>query len=78
MPRLSGFPPSRIPGPEGLPGLGVYLNAIRLLIDPIGQLTALARHGDVVSLAAGSPAIVCAFGAARNREGMGKIGRAHV
>ncbi|MFO0756362.1 MAG: cytochrome P450 [Byssovorax sp.] len=69
MAKLTGFSPAPIPGPRGLPLVGFQVNALRLLADPIRGLTALRReHGDVVAVLGQSPALVCAFGAARNRE----------
>lgn len=69
MPRLTGFAPVSVRGPKALPLIGVQVNALRLLADPIGRMSALHRdHGDVAAIADRSPALVCAFGAERNRE----------
>lgn len=69
MPRLTGFAPASVRGPRALPFVGVHLNALRLLADPIGQMMDLhSRFGDVAAIVDGSPAVVCAFGAERNRE----------
>ncbi|MEZ4310507.1 MAG: cytochrome P450 [Polyangiaceae bacterium] len=67
--RLTGFAPAPIPGPRALPFIGPQANALRIIADPIGRLTEMHRvHGDVAAAAGGSPALVCAFGAERNRE----------
>lgn len=72
MAKLTGFAATRIPGPEGLPFVGLQINALRLLVDPIRRLTAMRRaHGDLVAVARGNPAVVCAFGAALNRDVLG-------
>ena len=69
MPRLTGFAPISIPGPKALPFIGVQANALRLLADPVGRLTQLHRDfGDIAAVAEHSPALVCAFGAEKNRE----------
>ncbi|MBK8256947.1 MAG: cytochrome P450 [Polyangiaceae bacterium] len=69
MARLSGFARMPIPGPWALPFYGTHANAVRLLLDPIPTLERMWKeHGDVVAVAAGNPALVCAFGAGRNRE----------
>lgn len=69
MPRLTGFDPVPIRGPRPLPFIGVHLNALRMLGDPIGRMDALHReYGEIAAIADGSPALVCAFGAERNRE----------
>lgn len=69
MPRLTGLPPVTVRGPKALPLVGAHIGALRLLADPIGRMTALQREfGDVAAIADRSPALVCAFGAERNRE----------
>ena len=68
MPRLTGFPVVPIPGPRPLPVLGHLPRVFQFLQDPVGMVTALRRHGDVAAVAEGSPALVCVFGAERNRE----------
>jgi cytochrome P450 len=69
MPRLTGFDPAPIPGPWAPPLFGVHANLLRIVVDPIGRLFEMRRaYGDVVAAANGSPALVCAFGAERNRE----------
>jgi cytochrome P450 len=69
MPRLTGFDPVPIPGPWAPPFIGVHTNLLRIVVDPIGRLFEMRRaYGDVVAAANGNPALVCAFGAERNRE----------
>src|SRR5262245_5886538 len=69
MPRLTGFDPVPIPGPWAPPFFGVQANLFRIVVDPIGRLFEMRRlYGDVVAVANGSPALVCAFGPERNRE----------
>lgn len=69
MPRLTGLAPVSVRGPRALPFIGVQANALRLLADPIGRMIALHRdYGDIAAIADGSPVLVCAFGADRNRE----------
>lgn len=69
MPRLTGFDPVPIPGPWAPPFFGVQANLLRIVVDPIGRLFEMRReYGDVVAAANNNPALVCAFGAERNRE----------
>jgi len=68
MPKLTGFSSVPLPGPPPFPLLGYLPRVFQFLDDPIATLTALRRHGDVVAVARNSPAIVCVFGAERNRE----------
>lgn len=68
MPKLTGFPSVPIPGPPPIPLLGHLPRVFQFLDDPIAAVTALRRYGDVVAVARGNPALVCVFGAERNRE----------
>lgn len=69
MARLTGFDEAPIPGPAAPPFFGVQVNALRLVLDPIGRMSQMRREfGDVVAAADRSPALVCAFGPARNQE----------
>ncbi len=68
MPKLTGFPSVPIPGPAPIPLLGHIPRVFQFLGDPIAAVTALRQHGEVVAVARGNPALVCVFGAERNRE----------
>lgn len=70
MPKLIGLPSVPVPGPRPLPipRVGHLPRVFRFFDDPIAALTELRAHGDVVGVCGGSPALVCAFGAERNRE----------
>lgn len=68
MPRLTGFPHVPIPGARPFPLLGHLPRVLQFLADPIAMLRSLRRFGDVAAVAEGSPALVCVFGAERNRE----------
>jgi cytochrome P450 len=68
MPKLIGFPRVPLPGPRRIPLLGHLPRVFQFLDDPIAAVTALRRHGDVAAVARDSPALVCVFGAERNRE----------
>jgi len=68
MPRLTGFPRVPIPGPRALPTLGAVFRALEYIRDPIRMVERLRPYGDVVAAARGNPALVCVFGAERNRE----------
>lgn len=70
MPKLIGLPSVPVPGPRPLPipRIGHLPRVFRFLDDPIAVLTELRPQGDVVGVCGGSPALVCAFGAERNRE----------
>lgn len=68
MPKLHGFAPVPLPGPPPAPLLGHIPALIRFLDAPIETMERLRPHGDVVGLARDNPAIVCVFGAERNRE----------
>lgn len=69
MPRFTGLPPVDIRGPRPLPLVGAIPNILRFFGDPAGRMLALHREfGDVVAVSDRSPALVCAFGAERNRE----------
>lgn len=68
MPRLTGFPVVPIPGPRPVPLLGHVPRVFQFLQDPIAAVGELRPYGDVVAVAEGSPALVCVFGAERNRE----------
>jgi cytochrome P450 len=69
MPTLTGFGTVPLRGPRALPFVGVHLQALRLVADPIGRMQALQRDfGDLVPVADRSPALVCAFGARYNHD----------
>ena len=69
MPRLTGFDSVPIRGAKALPFIGVQTNALGFLADPVGRMIALHREfGDIAAVTDRSPALVCAFGAERNRE----------
>ena len=68
MPTLTGFAPVPIRGPRGLPFIGVQVNVVRYLADPIGRSLALRKLGEVVAVTDRNPALVMAFGAERNRD----------
>jgi cytochrome P450 len=68
MPQLFGFDPVSIRGPKPLPIIGVVRSFYELLDDPVAVLMRLRERGEVVALIDRSPAVVCAFGAERNRE----------
>ncbi len=72
MPRFTGFSKTLIPGPRTIPFAGPFFNLMRFFDDPVGRVMALSRkYGDIAALSAGDPAVVCAFGAERNREVIG-------
>lgn len=71
MPRLTGFPRVPVPGPAPIPLLGHVPRVLQFLGDPVGAVARLRAYGDVVSVARDNPALVCVFGAARNREVLG-------
>jgi cytochrome P450 len=69
MPKLSGFAPVPIRGPRTVPFVGPFANVLRFFDDPVGRALALQREfGDIAAVSDRSPALVCAFGAERNRE----------
>lgn len=69
MPTLTGFASVPLRGPRALPFVGLQVHALRLVADPIGRMLALHREfGDLVAVADGSPALVCAFGARHNHD----------
>lgn len=68
MPKLIGFSSVPLPGPRRIPLLGHLPRVFQFLDDPIAAVTALRRYGDVAAVARDSPALVCVFGAERNRE----------
>jgi cytochrome P450 len=70
MPKLTGFPSVPVPGPRSLPipRIGHLPRVFRFFDDPIPMLMELRSLGDVVGICGGNPALVCAFGAERNRE----------
>src|SRR5277367_3250680 len=69
MPKLSGFAPVPIRGPRTVPVVGPFANVLRFFGDPVGRALALQREfGDIAAVSDRSPALVCAFGAERNRE----------
>lgn len=68
MPKLFGFEKVPVPGPPTLPILGARKRFYDFLEDPVGVVMKLRKHGDVAAVVKGSPAIVCVYGAERNRE----------
>jgi cytochrome P450 len=68
MPKITGFPSVPIPGPAPIPVLGHVPRMIKFFDDPIGAFAELRKYGDIVSVARGTPAMVCVFGAELNRE----------
>jgi cytochrome P450 len=68
MPQMFGFDPVSIRGPKPLPIIGVARSLYELLDDPVGVVMRLRGRGEVVSLIDRSPAVVCVFGAEKNRE----------
>lgn len=69
MPKLTGFAPVPIRGPRAVPLVGPFANILRFFGDPVGRGLALQREfGDVAAVTDRNPALVCAFGAERNRE----------
>jgi cytochrome P450 len=62
------LPPVPIPGRKAPPLLGTMGGVLRFFADPVAAMLELHReHGDIAAAVAGSPSIVCAFGAAHNR-----------
>lgn len=56
-------PKAGIPGPRAIPLLGWRANMLKLFRDPFSYLSFLHEtYGDLVALAEGDPAYVCAFG----------------
>lgn len=72
MPKLTGFPRVNIQGPRPFPLLGHLPRLFQFLDDPIRAVMDLRRHGDIVGIAEGCPALVCVFGPERNREVLSK------
>lgn len=68
MPHFFGLGRVEIRGPRALPGIGAARRLFELLDDPVGVVLRLRELGEVVALIDRSPAVVCAFGAERNRE----------
>src|SRR5689334_3286848 len=68
MPQLFGFEKVTIRGPRQLPIIGMVGSLYELLDDPVGVVLRLRKQGEVVALIDRSPAVVCVFGAERNRE----------
>lgn len=68
MPKILGFDSTPIPGPPPARLLGIVPRLLRFFADPISTLEELRPYGDVVALVRDNPAIVCVFGAERNRE----------
>lgn len=68
MPRLFGFDSVQIRGPKPLPIIGTFRSLYELLDDPVGIVMRLRHRGEVVAMMDRNPAIVCVFGAERNRE----------
>lgn len=75
MPRLTGFPPTALPGPPAPWLLGPLPRVLQFFDDPVGAVRRLRPYGDVVGVARDSPALVCVFGAERNREVLGDPAR---
>ena len=59
------------------PIVGTPRRLIRFLEDPIGVVMSLREHGDVVAVVDRNPAIVCVFGAERNRDVLANPGVFH-
>lgn len=68
MPQLFGFDKVAIRGPKPAPVIGTMASLYRLLDDPVGVVMGLRGQGEVVALIDQSPAVICVFGAERNRE----------
>lgn len=60
--------PVPIRGPKAPPLLGPFGGVLRFFANPVRSMLAMHRdYGDLVAVADGNPALVCAFGAAHNR-----------
>lgn len=58
----------QIPGPKGLPLIGLRGNIARFAKDPVANLVALHReYGEIVALARGTGGPVCTFGPEYNK-----------
>src|SRR5688572_4006150 len=68
MPQLSGFSSVPIRGPRPWPVVGAPRQLFQFLADPVGVVMRLRAYGEVAAVVDQSPAIVCVFGAERNRE----------
>ncbi len=68
MPKLFGFKKVPVPGQPTLPIIGAPKRFYDFLEDPVGVVMRLRKYGDVAAVVKGSPAIVCVYGAERNRE----------
>lgn len=68
MPQFFGFNKVEVRGPKPLPLIGPMVSLFKLLDDPVEAVMDLRERGDVVALMDQSPALVCVFGAERNRE----------
>lgn len=77
MPKLSGFSRTPIPGPASSRLLGPVPAFLRFFDDPVGAFAQLRRYGDVVAVSRNNPALVCAFGAERNRDVLSNPRRFH-
>ena len=68
MPKLFGFKKVAVPGQPTFPIIGAPKRFYDFLEDPVGVVMRLRKYGDIASVVKGSPAIVCVYGAERNRE----------
>jgi len=68
MPKLFGFDQVAIRGPQPRPIIGSFQSLYELLDDPVAVVLRLRQQGEVVCLMDQNPAVVCVFGAERNRE----------
>ncbi len=73
MPRMTGFAPVDVPGPDVAPIIGATGQMLAFFGDPVGRMLDLhARHGrerdGIVGLARDHPGMVCAFGARWNQH----------
>lgn len=63
------LPPADVPGPRGLPLLDPPRSVLQFFADPVGRMLDLHRRfGSIAALVENNPAVVLAFGAARNQE----------
>ena len=71
MPKLSGFAPVPIRGPQA--PFGPFVSMLRFFGDPIGRMQTLHHEfGELAAVIDRSPALICAFGPEYNREVLSK------